>query len=77
MKFGTVANPQQVEAMAQVVAAYCSHVGIDPETPEAQHVATLVLALHEVGVRGKNELLKALIVPNHRLPHSSSGPTGA
>jgi len=68
VKFGTIANPQQLEAMTHVVAAYCKHVGIDPGTPEEEHVASLTLALHEVGVRGENELLNALIVPNHRLP---------
>ena len=77
MKFGTTANPQQVEAMGHVVAAYCKHLGIDPGTPEGEHVASLVLALHDVGVRGENELLNALIVPNHRLPDSSSRLTAA
>ena len=73
MKFGSTANPQQVEAMGHVVAAYCKHVGVDPGTPEEEHISLLVLALHEAGVRGENELLRALIVPNHRLPEASSG----
>ena len=68
MKVGTTANPQQVDAMSRVVFAYCRHINIDPGTPEAEHVAAVVLALHEIGVRGENELLRALIVPASRLP---------
>ena len=63
MRFGTIANSLQVEAMGHVVDRYCRHIGIDPGIPEAEHIASLVLALHEIGVRGENELLKALIVP--------------
>ena len=73
MKFGSTANPQQVEAMGHVVAAYCKHVGVDPGTPEEEHIASLVLALHEVGVRGENELLRAMIVPDNRLPGATPG----
>jgi hypothetical protein len=69
MKFGPSAKPQQVAAMGHVVAQYCRHIGIDRETPEAEHIASVVLALYEVGVRGENDLLKALIVPNVRLPN--------
>jgi hypothetical protein len=68
MKFGTSANPEQVEAMAHVVAAHCKHIGVEPGTPEEEHIATLVVALHEVGVRGESELLRALIAPDNRLP---------
>jgi hypothetical protein len=71
MKFGTTANPQQVDAMSRVVFAYCRHIGVDPGTPEAEHVAGVVLALHEVGIRGENELLKALIVPKEKLPRGA------
>lgn len=63
MRFGATANSLQVEAMSHVVDRYCRHIGIDSGTPEAEHIASLVLALHELGVRGENELLKALIVP--------------
>jgi hypothetical protein len=31
-----------------------------------------VLALHEVGIRGENELLKALIVPKEKLPREAA-----
>ena len=68
MRFGTTGDSHQVEAMGHVVAVYCKHAGIVPGTVEAEQVASLVLALHEVGVRGENELLKALIVPKSRLP---------
>lgn len=71
MKFGSTANPQQLAAMGHVVDAYCRHLGIDHGTPEEEHIASLVLALHEVGVRGENELLRALIVPDNRLPAAS------
>lgn len=67
MKFGWTANPRQVEAMGHVVAAYCRHLGVEPGTPEEEHIATLVLALHEAGIRGENELLRALTVPDNRL----------
>jgi hypothetical protein len=67
MKIGTTANPQQVDAIARVVSAYCRHIGIPSGSPEEEHVASLVLALHEVGLRGENELLGALIVPSDRL----------
>lgn len=77
MKFGTIANPQQVNAMTRVLAAYCKHAEIGPGIPEEEHVAALVLALHEVGVRGENDLLNALIVPQHRLPDSLSSRTAA
>lgn len=66
MKFGATANPQQVAAMGHVIDAYCRHVGIDAGTPEERHVASLVLALYEAGIRGENDLLQALIVPTHR-----------
>jgi hypothetical protein len=68
MKVGTVANPQQIAAMANVIDRYCKHVGIARESPEEQQVAALVLALHEAGVRSENDLLRALIVPNNRMP---------
>jgi hypothetical protein len=71
MKFGSTANPQQVAAMGHVVDAYCRHLGIGHGTPEEEHIASLVLALHEVGIRGESELLRALIVPDHRLPSVS------
>ena len=71
MKFGLTANSQQVDAMSHVVARYCHHIGIDPGTPEAEHVAGVVLALHELGIRGENELLKALIVPKEKLPRGA------
>lgn len=69
---GAIANPQQAEAMTHVVAAYCKHIGIEPGTPEEENVASLVLALHGVGIRGENDLLKALIVPYERRPDSNS-----
>ena len=72
MKFGSTANPGQVAAMGHVVAAYCRHGGVDPGTPEEERIASLVLALHEAGVRGENELLRALIVPDNRLPRVAS-----
>ena len=68
MRFGATANSHQVEAMGHVVGRYCRHIGIERSSPEAEHIASLVLALHEVGLRGENELLKALIVPSERLP---------
>ena len=68
MKFGTTANPQQVDAMSRVVFAYCKHIGVGSGTPEEEHIASLVLALHEAGIRGESELLRALIVPVSRLP---------
>ncbi len=64
MKFGTTANAEQVEAMGHVLARYCQHLGIGEGTPEHEHVASLILALHEIGIRGENDLLRALIVPN-------------
>jgi hypothetical protein len=63
MKFGAVANPQQVATMAGVVDAYCRHVGFAPGTPEREDVAAKILALHDIGVRGQNDLLRALILP--------------
>jgi hypothetical protein len=68
VKFGTTANPQQLEAMGHVITAYCKHVGIAPGTPEEKRVAALALELHTVGIRGKAELLGALIVPANRMP---------
>jgi hypothetical protein len=75
MKYGTTANPQQVEAMQNVFAAYCKHIRIDPGTPEEEHIASLILALHEAGVRGQNDLLRALIVPGNRLPAVNTPPS--
>ncbi len=63
MKYGTVANPQQVSTMAMVVNAYCRQAGIGTGTPEEAAIASKVVALHEIGVRGPNDLLAALIVP--------------
>ncbi len=71
MRFGPVAGPDQVEAMAHVLATYCKHVAIDPETPEGERIASVILALHEIGVRSEAELLKALIVPKSRLPRGA------
>ncbi len=72
MRFGSTANPQQVAAMGHVVTAYCKHVGVESGTPEEEHIASLVLALYEVGIRGESELLRALIVPDNRLPGAAS-----
>src|SRR5688572_13918999 len=63
MKFGTIANPQQVAVMARVVSAYCKHAGIEPGSAAREDIATKILALHEIGVRNENDLLSALIVP--------------
>ncbi len=71
MRFGATANNQQVDAMAHVVDRYCRHMGIERGTPEAEHVASLVLALHEIGVRGESDLLKSLNVPRARLPRGA------
>jgi hypothetical protein len=71
MKVGTTANSQQVDAMSHVVARYCRHIGVNLGTPEAEYVAAIVLELHEVGIRGENELLKALIVPKEKLPRGA------
>jgi hypothetical protein len=66
MQFGTIANPQQLSTLRGVVAAYCRHTGIEAGTPEAEAVASKVVALHEIGVRGQNDLLAALILPPMR-----------
>lgn len=71
MRYGTTADAMQVAAMAHAVAAYCKQAGIAAGTPEETHIAGLVLALHEVGVRSEAELLKALIVPKSRLPRGA------
>lgn len=63
MKFGTVANPHQVSNMARVIEAYCRQAGIEAGTAEEAAVASKVVALHEIGVRGPNDLLAALILP--------------
>jgi len=63
MYFGTIVNPQQLATLKTVVTAYCRHAGIVPGTPEAEEVASKVVALHEIGVRGQNDLLAALILP--------------
>lgn len=68
MRYGPTANPDQVTAMSRVLAAYCRKAGINPETPEGKRVASLILALHEVGIRGENEFWKALVAPKQRLP---------
>ncbi len=66
MQFGTIANPQQLSTLQGVVTAYCRHVGIPTGTPEEAAVASKVVALHEIGVRGQNDLLAALILPPMR-----------
>ena len=71
MRFCTMANPQQLKAMGNAVAAYCKQAGIKSGTREEEKVASLVLALHDVGVRGEDELLRALIVPNGNPPKAS------
>ena len=63
MKFGTIANPQQVAVMARVVSAYCKHAGIEPGSAAQEDIAAKILALREIGVRNENDLLSALIVP--------------
>jgi hypothetical protein len=61
--FGTTAGPQQVAAMAHVVDAYCRHAGIAPGSAEQEHIATKILALYEIGLRGESEMLAALMAP--------------
>lgn len=63
MQFGTIVNPQQLSTLKSVVTAYCRHTGIVAGTPEEEEVASKVVALHEIGVRGQNDLLAALILP--------------
>ncbi len=70
VKFGTTANPQQVDAMGRVITAYCKHVGIDAGSLEEERVAEVVLELHQVGIRGEAALLDALIVPSGRMPRA-------
>jgi hypothetical protein len=62
MKFGTVANPQQVAAMASVIDAYCRQAGIAPGKDQ-EDIAAKVFALHAIGVRNQNDLIAALILP--------------
>jgi hypothetical protein len=57
--------------MGRVLAVYCKQAGIDPETQDGERIASVILALHEIGVRDENELLKALIIPKHRLPRGA------
>jgi hypothetical protein len=66
MKFGTIASPQQLSILQGVVAAYCRHTGIIPGSPEEQAAAANVMALYEMGVRGQNDLMAALILPPMR-----------
>lgn len=66
LKFGSVANPQQVATMANVINAYCRQTGIEPGTQEEEEIATKIVALHDIGVRGQNDLLAALILPPSR-----------
>jgi hypothetical protein len=63
MKFGAIAGPQQVAVMAHVVDAYCRHAGIAPGSVEQDNIAAKIVALYEIGLRGENELLTALIAP--------------
>lgn len=71
MKYGITANSRQVGAMAHAVDHYCKRLGIKRGSREAERVASIVLALHEVGVRDESELMKALIVPKSRLPRGA------
>ena len=71
MRYGATANSLEVKAMGHVVDVYCQRMGIKYGTLEAERVASLVLALHEVGVRTETELLKSLIVPKSRLPRGA------
>jgi hypothetical protein len=71
MRFCTMANPEQLKAMCNAVAAYCKHAGIKPGTREEEKVASLVLALHDVGVRGEDELLRALLPPDGKPPNTA------
>lgn len=66
MKYGTVINPQQMSALKAVVDAYCRHVGIATGSADEEAVASRVVELHEVGLRGQHDLLAALLLPPSR-----------
>ena len=68
MKFGTTANPRQLEAMGMSSLPIANMSASPPGTPEEKCVAEVVLELHKVGIRGKSELLGARIVPANRIP---------
>ena len=62
MKFGTIASPEQVAAMARVLDAYCKQAGITSQV-ERENLAAQIMALFEIGVCEEDELLAALIPP--------------
>lgn len=66
MKYGTIISPQQMSALKNVVDAYCRHAGIASGSPEEEAVASRIVELHEVGLRGQHDLLAALLLPPTR-----------
>jgi hypothetical protein len=60
MMSGVVACPEQVEMLARVLDAYCSHAGIVGRV-EREDIATIILAHYQNGIETEDELMFVLL----------------
>jgi hypothetical protein len=77
MPFSGIVEPEQLTILALAVDQHCRQAGIDPESPEGQAVAQMVLTLFQGGAATTEELKAALLVHServtrYRVEHSSA-----
>jgi hypothetical protein len=56
MPFHDIAEPQQLAMLSAVLNEICLAAGIEPESPEGEDAAGLLVHLHRVGCRTSVEL---------------------
>ena len=60
MPFREIADPEQVATLRAVLDEICLATGIEPQSPESNDTAGLLLHLHKIGCRTADELKSTL-----------------
>ena len=60
MAFKDIADPEQIATLSAVLNEICLAAGIQPQSPESEDAAGLLLHLHRIGCHTAEELKAAL-----------------
>ena len=56
MPFSEISDPNQLAVLLAVLNEICLGAGIEPESPESEDTAGLLIHLHRIGCRSADEL---------------------
>ena len=60
MPFHDISDPEQYETLVVVLKEICLAAGIEPQSPESEHAAGLLMHFHRVGCRTADEFKTTL-----------------